>query len=1657
MIYKLNVWKKEHNIIKYKNPIIVNNREQLIKLVKENKDKYFDSSFNIHNHHNNLLEYCIDEKYIKLWFDIDMIKIEFNDLQNALTEFFDLIDKVVGKKLNRNSYYIYYKKLPNKSYTHSLRIINWYYKISYDDNEALTNELLEHKNNILSKNLDVKVYHKERQIILPYNSKILTDKYEKHKNIFFDLKNNDSNSHFFVDYNYKDKNKSKIQTINVLNYLISYIGNCKEQLIFTTEKNEIEKKELFLTDDKDVDYSKRQKKLFDNDNIIDVLINHLDNKFYTAKYGKKWIGLLKLLKTLRLKDIQKFLIYSVENTDKLDYTIDRNKEFYEKLDYNANNNNFRIKNYGNSNNIICNYLNNFQEKYEFYTQEYLCNINDLSLWISGKIQKTENKELYNYDNIYIVLNEYKQKYLNEKCIYENFKITDTIEYNYKTGYLYGLNELYNYYVENQYYNMFLSNDNDNNFDIIEDELIINNTLNENILNEVNKFINYENRLLVLAMKWGTGKTYHITKRLLKKIFECDNNKNINDYLNHIKNIDDDKCYLNFNDVDIPYYEEIRNLKRQIIISPNNSLNIKEQQELKQEDGNCFTNHIDINKLKEDINKINDKLYKNPSQQLEDKLKILNCKKQVMCRYLNNITSLQSIDNISITDYNSNTKTYEINKNSIDTTYLDEFNTLMNNFNLNGNTFKGKKNNEDNIKIQKIEYNINHLINICKISKRIIILDADINFVKLNWFLNKIGKENAKKIKVNYNKFTAENYKLNFYDTEDGLEQQLLLKQNIKKEICCVSKNKAIDIFKSLICECFDNKYNLIKSDKVIGLLDGDGFNYFDAKNIEQSILSKKLFEYTEDDKNEITQSNKELIKCEMDCKFLNIVKKYNLKWCNDNITETKKEELLYNYEKCITEIYKFTDFIRTPTIKCGISFNSCYFDEVFIFIYIGILTTEEILQMFWRSRNTKNKIIHIGFTNKQSIRKYEKLISYDWISDKIDIQSYNSSQNNNYLTKYDEKEFELIKSNNLKELIKLNEYDAINSSNRFTQMFFNLLFYHGFKLNEHIFFIKLNKSNDIIDKNKFSRVELQHNTFLNISILDLTKNKLDEIDYNKKNNLKLNNDYRNKHNKYLKLNMYLQFEPLYIYFWLMNNYEDYKKKQIEFRDDIIRQLEDYDDNELNEGTIIFHKKQLKEYNNKIKLLKTIDKSGIINIIQKQNEEIYNNIINDIKFYDMYGIENYNCSIITSYSQIKRLIKNSNNTEIYETKKSITEDIRDKRDNLLRTLLVFLDIDIKKDYNKDSLKRIIIKNDKDKKICGFVNDILSNTNIKEFDGESICFLLWLEKFVLDDYKKSNVNIKIKETKLDAIKNLKLIKKIINYYLNELNLYFNYENQIEHNDKLYNNLQFIITKMYKINISNKPLFNKYYYGNEKIIKELNNNETIIYKKEFFKNDNDGYFVNNDRYFVNKDYIFVNDDVNEYNNKNMTIIYKDINKTEIIQDNLIIKPLSIINEKEVYEVKTKNKKKVKKYYDNNIEVIKEEYTSYDNVNNKLKKYRFINKKNNDKINEINNYINRKIHIKTKMVLDKDIITDNIMKNNNNSNEVKDILDNIVNQVIINNELEYMNLDANNSIVTINKKQNLLNELLINDKPTPIIIYNENDYINNFLNNISQIIEVN
>ena len=257
-----------------------------------------------------------------------------------------------------------------------------------------------------------------------------------------------------------------------------------------------------------------------------------------------------------------------------------------------------------------------------------------------------------------------------------------------------------------------------------------------------------------------------------------------------------------------------------------------------------------------------------------------------------------------------------------------------------------------------------------------------------------------------------------------------------------------------------------------------------------------------------------------------------------------------------------------------------------------------------------------------------------------------------------------------------------------------------------------------------------------------------------------------------------------------------------------------------------------------------------------------------------------------------MLKKSNEQEElkYNCKNSIDDDKKIKRDKLLRTLLSFLGVNLKEDYNKECLKRYILNNDKSKiKLCGFVNDILSNTNIQEFDGESICFILWLEKWVLEEYKKTIINTKIKKTKLDAIKDLALIKKMINHYLNDLNLKFDYENQNENTAKLLNNLQFVIKKQDNIKILDEPIINKYYFGNEKKVKVIDNSEVITYKTDFFKKDIDVNkyvkFVKKDLFksdidednseILNKYYIFVNNDVNEYINENMTIIYKDTNK--------------------------------------------------------------------------------------------------------------------------------------------------------------------------------------
>ena len=137
---------------------------------------------------------------------------------------------------------------------------------------------------------------------------------------------------------------------------------------------------------------------------------------------------------------------------------------------------------------------------------------------------------------------------------------------------------------------------------------------------------------------------------------------------------------------------------------------------------------------------------------------------------------------------------------------------------------------------------------CKKAKRIIILDAHINRndLKVKKFLELIGEENAYKINIKYNKFIEEEYKLKIYDDTDILYDKVL--KNVKLdepkilELAFTSNNKAKDIFKSLICECYDDDINLIiKKPQRIGLVNSEGLYIFDTENINNCVLCDILY------------------------------------------------------------------------------------------------------------------------------------------------------------------------------------------------------------------------------------------------------------------------------------------------------------------------------------------------------------------------------------------------------------------------------------------------------------------------------------------------------------------------------------------------------------------------------------------------------------------------------------------------------------------------------------------------------------------------------------------------------------------------------------------------------------------------------------------------
>ena len=1668
MKYKLSNW------IYYNNKQVIDkqllekklNKTEFFNKIKHNKNEYFKSNFDIHNHKNNLLEYCVDETYNKLWFDIDKIIIEINDLQNALTEFFDLIDKVIGKKLNRKSYFIYYKKLPNKSYTHSLRIINWYYKISYDDNKNLCDELLDNKN-ILASYIDktTSIYHQNRAIQLPYNTKIISPKYDDEKNIYGDLKSNDSNSHFFIDYNYHHKDKHKLQTENVEKYSISYIGNCKETLTFTTDKIEEEKTEQLQTKI-NIDYSNRTKKLLDTNDIINVLINYLDIKFYTAKYSKNWIGLLKLLRTLNLKDIDNFLNHSVINGNKKDYTIERNKDLYNALNYNAENKSFIIKKYKSIYSYICNYLNNFQETYIFYTLEFSSIINELSLWISSKINIDK-------ENILEILNKYTDySFKDFKDINFLIKINDTIAYNYKSSFLYVNDEIVgNYYVEEQYIKNF--KDDNSYFDMIEDELIIdkeNNIMNKNIEKKLIEFIDYDYKTLIIEAKCATGKSHYILMNILESVFNNKSNIIINNFLKNIidyKNLNDITgeflLEILFKEKDNAILHNLKQLKRQIIISPNNSLGKKEYHDIVNKDGNCFITHEDILKINSYINEIYNqdltdediKIQEKRSKTLLELYKI----KTIFTHYLSVITSLESINKIKLTDNYDN----DLDINRI---ILDEVDTIMNKWDLRSKTFKGNTKTDDDIFIPKLEYNFKHFIKMCKKAKSIIILDAHINLpnLKIEKFLELIGEENAYKIKINYNKFIEEKYKFNWYDTQDYIIETII--NNVKLdepkiyEVATTSNNKAKDIFKSLICECYDDELNLIiKKPQRIGLVNSEGLYIFDTDNKNNCFLSETLFLIDFKDDVECSKSDNENVI--LNNKFNKIINHLQIEKCDKTKIYDLKIELQDNYEIFICEDYKFTTFIRTPTIESGLSLNREYFDRLFVLLYAGLFICKKSYQAFLRSRRLISREIDICCYNRD-YNIINDLFDIDFIKKDFKIITEIGNNKSNYINikKIDNDEkntYTNIRDKDLKNYIMINELEKLNSDKFFYQQFFNILFYNGLKLNEHIFF-KASKTQPlpIIDEIEAERKLINVENYRNTDLMDLTKEQLDKIIKNKKedNTSKISNIFKLKYNKYYLLTNLIIFEPIYQYFLFLK------------QDKLLSVIEDHNQEDTN---------------------KIIDLN--FDEILSNNKDYFNNLYNDInsiETIDKFNLSNYNNSIKDVCKQLKRIVnllkpkKKEQNEEPTDEEK-----IKIRKDKNLITLTKFLGIDLLKDYNKKVIKRYVFDNSKKFQfITGFTNEIINNTNTLDIDGETECFLLWIEKNLLYDYNKS-LTYKNYKTKLDPDKDINLIKNIINFYLQQINLFFDYQYQYNHSSRNDKTLQFYINKKENIKIitdndyENDYKFNikKYYFNN----KRIKNDNIEEYEKQFsiINNKQKEYFTSEYNNLIYKKYI--KDDTIK-----KTLIFKDdiddeifINKDDIDDEMIINKddfkiptikfiPNDYI-EKQTIKVKRDNKRAIteyKYYYKNQldeqhykdscgfdgdfvkIEVEKELYNNYININkikcnieydgnirlnffnkyNKKEKERFIIKKTDDKQKKlyiIENEINRNLMT----YKDSD-------KNYNNIYPISVIL----------------NLNLNDKIIydSLCSKHNLMNQFKkngYNKEQTIIIIQDEQKYMTNLI----------
>ena len=671
---------------------------------QENKIKEHSKDSKSHN----LFEYTYNEHYCKVWFDIDIDSevngIDISILHKLLKQFHTKMNEYLQEPIDIKNMLVYMKKefLPNNN-VYSIHIIYKDTKIKYENNLKLMTIMKDTKLNTLTNHLDSSnLYHNKRQLCLPYNSKPYSEKILK---LGYDNPHK-SHDRIFIDFNINNKeNYTQKQTPNQRDYLISYIVDNYVEYSLKEEYNEI-----VIENNTEEKQQYQSKENVNNlptfwinepikDEIVEIIMSEMDDKFYTKDYRKSWIKIARNLKKLKLSDIDidNFLKYSSEMCDNYDYK--KNVDWFKNR---CNIDNMPFCPYK----IICDTLNELSNgNYYFYSNFIKYNKEEMINFVKDKtgLDCREQLDTIDYNDISI----------------EVVEISDNCDFNILTGMLdFGSvcetnptlceDKRYNYFVEVEYQKHFEPIDS-NEYDIVEN-------VNDIEIEETRQlFINKEIDLLTCSFKWSCGKSHYIVEPIIKELFEKRHNEIKDKYSDYLDGT------LQQLEYELEYKSE---LPRVVMLTESNSLNSQVNTTFKNMKYNNFYNHLELKEVFEECSK--------NSYEPRDFFKMKECIEEE-CSI---ITSIESCDcvKIDITE----TPFRKEWTNEIDILVLDEFESICNHFESE-ETLKNTK--SKNKKDSHTQYN--HFKRMLEVSKQVIVLDADISKDRINWLENIMKNSNHK--------------------------------------------------------------------------------------------------------------------------------------------------------------------------------------------------------------------------------------------------------------------------------------------------------------------------------------------------------------------------------------------------------------------------------------------------------------------------------------------------------------------------------------------------------------------------------------------------------------------------------------------------------------------------------------------------------------------------------------------------------------------------------------------------------------------------------------------------------------------------------------------------------------------------------------------------